>query len=144
MEKLTDSQILTKLVTGLKTLEPEEFNYDKFITKHKFDENNNICGTVCCAWGWVHKFVPEIGVKIIFDKWNTPIISAEPSTILDLDIETIDFMFYDGNNLRFGYYKNAEPNDLILFGSSHSNDLNLNHVINRIEYVIKNETKNKK
>ena len=52
---------LEKLVAGLKTLKPEEFKYDKFVTN--YDDIDELCGTVCCAYGWMPRFVPEAGVN---------------------------------------------------------------------------------
>ena len=51
---------LKKLSEGLKTLNPEKFAYERFVTKYDYQTD---CGTVCCAYGWMPRFVPESGVK---------------------------------------------------------------------------------
>ena len=49
---------LNKLVFGLRSLRESEFDYSEYVS-----ETKNECGTVCCAFGWMPKFVPESGVK---------------------------------------------------------------------------------
>ena len=53
---------LKKLSEGLKTIKDDEFKYHSVISKCDAD---NTCGTVCCAYGWMPKFVPESGVEWI-------------------------------------------------------------------------------
>ena len=121
---MKDLELLKKLVAGLKTLGDSEFLYSSFV--RKYDEENE-CGTVCCAWGWMPKFVPEAGVKWVLKAGGG--ISHYPSHVLEINKGLIDFMFY-GNYFppKLGVH------DFDLFGGEF--DSTLNQVINRIDFVI--------
>ena len=56
---LLDKEIkwLKKLSSGLKTLDDSQFYYGDYVL-----HSDSNCGTVCCAFGWMPKFVPESGV----------------------------------------------------------------------------------
>lgn len=47
---------LDKVISFLKELEEPEFNFGDVVSK--FDQQNE-CGTVCCAAGWFPKIFPE-------------------------------------------------------------------------------------
>ena len=52
---------LEKLSQGLKdNITEAEFDYKKYLSDY-----NNGCGTVCCAYGWMPRLVPESGVQWI-------------------------------------------------------------------------------
>lgn len=94
---MEDKILLIKLVQGLKTLDESQFDYEVFVSE--YDAKNN-CGTVCCAWGWMPKFVPESGVT-----WNYGVINI-PASIYnwnELTERQVDFMFYAENNPN-GYH----------------------------------------
>ena len=158
---LSDISWLEKLIDGLKTLEEDEFSYEQFVTK-----SNSECGTVCCAFGWMPKFVPESGVK-----WKVSAVSKGKSAkyvaTVNKDPECvfkaisiynplyINFMFYGlGMNLNNKsilarhiiiahslFLEETKLSDLNLsqFNEKFGSGLhaNLNQVINRIEFIIK-------
>lgn len=109
-------------MAGLKTLKEEEFDYSEFVTKFK-----NGCGTVCCAWGWMPRFVPEAGVK--WDESKPCIINQDADNLFKV-INNYDVMFYGSNK-----YADSKK-----FG--HGWGASLPQVINRIEHII-NIYKNK-
>ena len=61
MEEITkEIGWLKSLYKGLESLDEMDFAYDQFITE--IDPETK-CGTVCCAFGWMPKFVPESGLE---------------------------------------------------------------------------------
>ena len=121
---MKDLEILQKLVAGLRTLRPSEFLYSSFVTKY---DTENQCGTVCCAWGWMPKFVPEAGVK--WDLGLTSSMSKFPHDLLKINIGFIRFLFY-GHDLP----TELGEHDYHLFGDGYNSTLK--QVINRIDFVI--------
>ena len=137
---------LNSLVVGLYTLTDKDFAYQSYVSKH---EDN--CGTVCCAFGWMPKFVPESGVK-----WSIPIsdnasmsvnVYKAFNTIYEIkEVEFISFMFCGGkyhheiekgllgayNSVKGANNKQFSVTDA--FGDGY--DATLKQVINRIETVI--------
>ena len=124
MEKITDLELLKKLVAGLKTLEDSQFKYRPFVSQY---DRKNECGTVCCAWGWMPKFVPESGVRWVLEADGD--VSHHPSDVLEIDGDLIDFMFYG-----YDFPTYLGEHDFDLFGDDY--DSTLEQVINRIEFVI--------
>jgi len=122
---MKDLELLKKLVAGLKTLGDSEFLYSSFV--RKYDEENE-CGTVCCAWGWMPKFVPEAGV-IWGLKSNWLNTTKHPFEVLEIDGDLIDFMFY-GQDLP----TELGGRDYHLFGDGYNSSLE--QVINRIDFII--------
>ena len=121
---MKDLELLKKLVAGLRTLRPSEFIYSSFVSKY---DRKNECGTVCCAWGWMPKFVPESGVRWVLEAGGA--ISHYPLDVLKIDADLINFMFY-GN--YFPPKLGAHDFDLFVNGYYST----LKQVINRIEFVI--------
>lgn len=50
---------LQEMANFLKKLEPEKFNFDLVISKYR-PEGTAICGTKCCAIGWMPAIWPEL------------------------------------------------------------------------------------
>ena len=131
---------LKKLVEGLKSLDEKSFKYDSFISK--FDDSTG-CGTVCCAFGWMPRFVPEAGVmwsSVVQDGAilkDILIMSHLPNDVFtDYRIRIYnDFMFYGA------YIADPTPDYSNKFGKPADGDnisrISLKQVIRRIEYVIK-------
>ena len=129
---MTDLELLKKLVAGLRTLHPSGFNYTMYVTEW---DRKHECGTVCCVWGWMPKFVPEAGVKWDLGLFST--MSKFPDEVLEINKGLILFMFL-GEDLP----TELGEHDFILFGDDF--DSTLKQVINRIDFVIEyleNETK---
>lgn len=125
-KKIKDKELLIKLVVGLKTLKEEEFNYKSFVSRYDF---KNICGTVCCAWGWVPKFAPESGIVWEIEEGTVSVnIVASDYKWITVKPRDVDFMFY-------GHYNNYNLHDSKRFGDGFQ--VTLKQVINRIEYIIK-------
>lgn len=120
-EKLnTELGYLEKLAAGLKTLKEEQFEYIDFVSE--FDKENE-CGTVCCAWGWMPRFVPESG--LLWEECGN--MSESPEDFFyEIKPEEVWFMFYGDD---------PEENDSEKFGYGLVSTLP--QVINRIEHVIK-------
>ena len=61
----TEIDWLKKLTDGLETLSDKQFKYNEWVSAmvRVGTGTNDFCGTVCCAFGWMPKFVPESGVK---------------------------------------------------------------------------------
>lgn len=50
---------LKKMAEFLRELRPAKFRITQMVTGYGLDESNNICGTICCALGWMPKVFPE-------------------------------------------------------------------------------------
>ena len=155
-----DKQInyLHKLVQGLKTLEERQFKYSSFVAHYEVDDSGNICGTTCCAFGWLPKFVPEAGVTwqnvihgecemSIYGYYSVSVIDIVRKTFSAIDVDIVDFMFlgnhfdpynieqyYGADSVISEFFNSCDTNDITNFGSGMS--ANLTQVINRIETVI--------
>ena len=95
---------LEKLSSGLKTLEDKDFKYDRFISKY---DRKNDCGTVCCAFGWMPRFVPETDVKWI--RGSSTMNASTDNTFQNISKAKIlndsDGMRFDGTSLiRFMFF----------------------------------------
>ena len=125
---------LQKLNDGLRTLKPEQFKYSQFIS-----ESHDDCGTVCCAYGWMPKFVPESGVKWELDDDYLLINVTPHEKFKSIKPLLIYFMFY-GHRPQTSEFISFFDNEDIDCGIN-SQDQNLyctlEQVINRIELVIK-------
>ena len=138
---------LEKLLNGLKTLTADEFDYNHYVSK--FDKSNH-CGTVCCAFGWMPRFVPESGVE-----WSNTSIwmynGSPTTTFSEISWGFIRFMFYGGYIINsdlgeiheeFGKRLQTLASDELLlktFGGelkSRSYNANLKQVTNRVEIVL--------
>lgn len=123
---ITEVAWLEKLVKGLKTIKEEEFDYRNFVSES--DESD--CGTTCCAFGWMPKFVPESGVIWRKIGWENEVsISKNPFELFrEVNNNHLNFMFY-GEEL-------SNVDNFEKFGEGLSST-NLKQVINRIKYCIK-------
>lgn len=128
-----------KLADGLRTLKPKQFNYHDFITKYNED-----CGTVCCAYGWMPKFVPEAGVRwewcngVFTDEYfSVNLLPHEIFHLIDTDLQ--HFMFYGEkpSTYVFTSFVNNQDIDCGINGKDQNLYCTLEQVINRIELVIK-------
>ena len=102
-------QWLEKLARGLETLEEHEFTYHEF---------TNSCGTVRCAFGWMHRFVPESGVIAKMEKYPINVFSEiynstfkivrrhskfHTSLINVMGYDLMRFIFYGSNVISKGH-----------------------------------------
>lgn len=51
---------MDKLIKFLKTLKENQFNFREVVSDSQLDEEDNICGTVCCAVGWFPAIFKEV------------------------------------------------------------------------------------
>lgn len=127
---------LVALKEGLKTLNEDQFYYRNFV--HRYTEiDGKICGTVCCAAGWIPKFAKELGIY-----WEIAVIGMDLKYNGDavnemilrrafgLTSDEIQFIFYGGEIPATYGYKGCK----IRFGDSWFT--NLKGVINRIDLVL--------
>lgn len=123
---ITEVAWLENLVKGLATIKETEFNYANYVLES--DEAG--CGTTCCAFGWMPKFVPESGVSWRKIGWENKVtITENPFGIFrEINDDYLNFMFYGEELLNV--------NNVEKFGEGllHTN---LKQVINRIKYCIK-------
>ena len=130
MEKLIEEiRWLEKLSDGIRELKPEEFNYNHYVSKYVHEED--LCGTICCAYGWMPRLVPEANVKWeygIHDPYGSVTMSKYPSdTFKEISKEFIDvslitphvitgktlinFMFYGGKICHTPEHKQHHMNE---------------------------------
>ena len=100
---------LKKLSKGLKTISQEEFSFNDFVSEFNSEHN---CGTVCCAFGWMPRFVPESGAKweryrkdvimnmhtdVVFSGISgiKPSVEANHQCLKISGFHIIDFLFYN-------------------------------------------------
>lgn len=57
---------LRKLIAFLRALPRKNFNFRRIVTRAK--ANGHVCGTVCCAVGWMPAVFPR------FAKWNDEVL----------------------------------------------------------------------
>ena len=163
---------LNKLADGLETLDGHEFKYDQWVSKMEdvpvlgidglATGKTEVCGTTCCAFGWMPRFVPEAGVEWkliqhtvskkpddVFIAINNSLFenTINKSTSYTAGDALIGFVFY-GRYYINGIYNNrlakiigdpdvGDPEKWkTKFGSGYYM-ANLQQVINRIRAVIK-------
>ena len=142
----TQLKFLDKLLVGLKSIDDSQFLYSQFVYDYEIGADNSLCGTVCCAYGWMPKFVPEAGVRWIYGGINEVTVTPVPATLLDkIHRRIVGFMFYGSDLLpmmRCHADKLSHMNPALIesdsfmrvFGLSHTSCLS--QVINRIEAVL--------
>ena len=143
---------LSKLVDGLRTLDAKEFKFERFVSE--FNKETG-CGTVCCAYGWMPRFVPESGVKwASTDMEKSPYRAFTNIGMIDYIIthhdniningsQIIDFMFM-GNDyfgtldlmVKILKEHNKDMVEKPLIESLGCRQLTLPQVINRIQSVV--------
>lgn len=81
---------LLKVADLLDSLKPEEFNYADQVTETSCDTTTTgICGTCCCAWGWVPRLFPNLahwskdGAGTIFVASSDPALAGYGDSIID-------------------------------------------------------------
>ena len=143
---------LKKLVDGLKTINKDEFRYNAYVSQEEI-KDGNICGTVCCAFGWMPRFVPESGVT-----WQSlfygNVTKMRTDTFSEIRYLFASFMF-GGHALDIfmtnpledqfkTFVKDKPVNNNSTFDKMFGDGLsaNLEQVINRIEVTIEFLEKN--
>lgn len=125
---MTKGEALIKLRDFLKDLPEEKFNFDKWVTSYKKDENNNPCGTACCAYGWIPQAVPELGITWIYTESGKRVVpSASYKEVFGASTIS-SFMFTFIKEDLYPFY------DTKLHGFA--TEVTLTHVINRINTVL--------
>lgn len=131
---------LVALKEGLKTLNEDQFYYRSWV--HRYREiDGELCGTVCCAAGWIPKFAKELGFYwaksgprfVSLDlKYNGYEVNEMTLTrAFGLTSDEIQFIFYGGEIPKKYNYKSTNH---ARFGIEHF--VTLRQVINRIDLVL--------
>ena len=98
---------LEKLKEGLQTLHSDEFSYRTFVQKR---DQSTGCGTVCCAYGWMPRFVPEAGVKWVQTGVNNNMLRMSDHTsaifknINYAEISVYGYTIFGDSILRFMFF----------------------------------------
>ena len=119
---------LEKLVDGLKSLDKKQFKYDEYVAEFRGG-----CGTICCAYGWMPKFVPEAKIAWI-------VVHGQPS--VSINAETVFTVIH--NHINIG--KNVPSLVNFMFFGSIFDEKHTKHcrsiLVNEYLSTAKNDTKN--
>lgn len=128
---------LVALKEGLKTLNEDQFYYANFVEEYE-EKKGSICGTKCCAAGWLPKFAPGLGFSWISDFGNGFLIydgklvnQTTLKVFFHIDQDESDFIFYGGEIPKKYNYKSTNH---ARFGIEFF--VTLRQVINRIDLVL--------
>lgn len=128
---------LVALKEGLKTLNEDQFYYAMFVKEYEV-KKGSICGTKCCAAGWLPKFAPGLGFSWSSAFGNGCLLYdgklADNTTFkmfFHIDRDESDFIFYGCEIPKKYNYKGTNH---ARFGIEHF--VTLRQVINRIDLVL--------
>lgn len=131
---------LVALKEGLETLNEDQFYYKVYVREYE-EKDGSICGTICCAAGWLPKFAPELGFywsKFVDESGGASLYyngyhvgQTIFRSVFFLDKEEIDFIFYGGSIPKKYNYKDQNH---ARFGIEVF--VTLRQVINRIDLVL--------
>lgn len=115
MKKSLIIERLAEVVVMLKELENKQFDFNDYIVDQK-----NGCGTVCCALGWMPRYMPQVGLRWIEEGGYITLGSTSSPGGTDIDKITAKYLgvsefvvfglFFAGQDLDLKLTKKGKEN----------------------------------